>query len=240
MTGKNIQYGRWLATQKPVVKLIERLETTNEFTLNIIIATNDIEQIGPARIVSISKDSFHRNLTLGQEKSALVLRLRTPVTGDNGQEPELILPKVFQDKKLHQLLITFKGDELTFYIDRVDNRYSFRFSPEITFLSYFPLSIKFWNIDISKNFKFIYPLAFYTIVCFPLGLIGGLWLSLLKNNFLKLALTSLICVLPSVIIEQLYGALSGHLIRSWYLLLSITILSGTTLITHLLYRKQSK
>jgi glycopeptide antibiotics resistance protein len=231
---------RWLETERPVTKLIDRLETTNEFTLNTVIASQNLEQTGPARIFSISKNSFHRNLTLGQDKSSLALRLRTPVTGDNGTEPELILPKVFLDRELHHVLITFKKDELNFYIDRSERHYTFRFTPEITFLSYLPWSIKFWHIDISKNLNFIYPLSFYTIAFLPLGFIGGLWLSLLKNKLFKLVLTGCICVLPALIIEQLYVTISGHSVRGSYLLLSIAILSITTLFTEAVYWKRVK
>jgi glycopeptide antibiotics resistance protein len=232
------QCERWLVTQKPVTRLIERLEKSNEFTVNTIIATNNLDQTGPARILSLSKSSFHRNLTLGQDKSSLVLRLRTPVSGDNASEPELILPKVFNDRELHHLLVTFKSNELNVYIDRVDNRTNFRFVPEITFLSYFPLVIKFWNINISQPLKFIYPLTFYTVICLPLGFLGGLWLSLLKNDLLKLILTGSICVLPAVIIEQSYVLISGDSVRIFYLLLSIFLLSTATLFTQFCYRNK--
>jgi glycopeptide antibiotics resistance protein len=234
-TCNNEECERWLVTQKPVFNLIEQLEKTNEFTVNTIIATNNLEQTGPARILSLSKSSFHRNLTLGQDKSSLVLRLRTPVSGDNGTEPELILPNVFNDRESHHLLVTFKRNELNVYIDRVDNRTSFRFVPEITFLSYFPLAIKFWSIDISQKLKLIYPLTFYTVVCLPLGFLGGLWLSLLKNDLFKLLLTGSICVLPAVIIEQFYVMVSGNSVRIFYLLLSISLLSAATLITQFCY-----
>lgn len=42
------------------------------------------EQSGPARILTISSDAYRRNLTLAQDGSDLVLRLRTEDTGRNG------------------------------------------------------------------------------------------------------------------------------------------------------------
>ncbi len=52
-------------------------------------------QRGPARIVSVSSDSGHRNLTLGQQGDALTIRLRTPSSGYNGEKPEMIIPGFF-------------------------------------------------------------------------------------------------------------------------------------------------
>jgi hypothetical protein len=49
-------------------------------------------QDGPARIVGFSGGVGARNLMLGQVGSALVARIRTPITGANGSDFELLLP----------------------------------------------------------------------------------------------------------------------------------------------------
>jgi len=51
---------------------------------------------GRARIVTFSLDPRHRNATLAQEGSTLVLRLRTPLTGPNGTDLEFLLPDAVQ------------------------------------------------------------------------------------------------------------------------------------------------
>lgn len=56
----------------------------NGFTVAARIAPANVVQEGPARIVSFSADPFHRNFDLGQEGRKLVLRVRTPVSGENG------------------------------------------------------------------------------------------------------------------------------------------------------------
>lgn len=43
-------------------------------------------QAGPTRIVSFSGDAWQRNVTLGQEGRALILRVRTPAAGPNGND----------------------------------------------------------------------------------------------------------------------------------------------------------
>jgi VanZ family protein len=51
---------------------------------------------GRARIVTFSLDPSHRNATLAQEGSTLVLRLRTPLTGPNGTDLEFLLPDAIE------------------------------------------------------------------------------------------------------------------------------------------------
>ena len=48
---------------------------------------------GRARIVTFSLDPRHRNATLAQGGSTLILRLRTPLTGPNGTDLEFLLPE---------------------------------------------------------------------------------------------------------------------------------------------------
>jgi hypothetical protein len=56
----------------------------NLFTAIVRVTPADIFQDGPARIVSFSIDPYHRNFDLGQQGRSVVLRIRTPVSGPNG------------------------------------------------------------------------------------------------------------------------------------------------------------
>ena len=58
---------------------------SNSFTVVARVSVANVDQDGPARIVSFSADPFHRNFDLGQERRQLVFRVRTPVTGVNGE-----------------------------------------------------------------------------------------------------------------------------------------------------------
>jgi hypothetical protein len=51
-------------------------------------------QRGPARILSLSEDPLRRNLTVAQDRDALVVRLRTTASTPNGT-PEVRVPGVF-------------------------------------------------------------------------------------------------------------------------------------------------
>ena len=72
-------------------KVNEAIRQGNQFTIETWIKSNNLEQDGPARIVTLSADAQNRNFTLGQglwndQPSALYdVRLRTTDTDDNGQ-----------------------------------------------------------------------------------------------------------------------------------------------------------
>jgi hypothetical protein len=72
-------------------KVNEAIRQANQLTIEAWIKSNNVEQDGPARIVTLSADSQNRNFTLGQglwnnQPSALYdVRLRTTETDNNGQ-----------------------------------------------------------------------------------------------------------------------------------------------------------
>ncbi|MDB4817930.1 LamG domain-containing protein, partial [Akkermansiaceae bacterium] len=56
----------------------------NALTLSAWLTPAKLDQSGPARIFTISKDSVNRNLTLGQDGNKISVRLRTSGTSANG------------------------------------------------------------------------------------------------------------------------------------------------------------
>jgi hypothetical protein len=97
---------------------------SSQFTLGITVASAEKWQHGPARIVSLSADPHLRNLTIGQDKADLILRLRTRLSGQSGSGPELIVPNVFADTNSHRILVVFDGRYLSAYIDDTDRSFS--------------------------------------------------------------------------------------------------------------------
>ncbi len=171
---------QWLKTKYPATSLIQKLKTTSEFTLSLIVGTNQINQTGPARIIALSQDIYSCNLMIGQEETNVSFRLRTPITGDNASQPEFIIPNIFIDQNLHQILITFAQNKLTFYIDRLNNQYSFEFKPATSFLAYLPWTITLWQLNL-QNFNLLkYQLTLYGIIFIPLLLLIVILASYLK------------------------------------------------------------
>ena len=73
-------------------------------------------QSGPARILTLSRNTSLRNLTLGQEGTALVLRLRTPKSSLNG-EPAYVIQGVFRDGGWRRIGLRIEGGSLVLSID---------------------------------------------------------------------------------------------------------------------------
>lgn len=96
--------------------LLAAAKKSGELTLEAILTAPDLRQVGPARILSFSTDGYHRNFTLAQEREQLLLRLRTPRTGENGMNPQSILGKLEAGKPLH-VLVSYRSGELVAYIN---------------------------------------------------------------------------------------------------------------------------
>ncbi|HEY9769359.1 MAG TPA: VanZ family protein [Coleofasciculaceae cyanobacterium] len=173
---------QWLKTAQPATFLTEKLKKTDELTLFLTISTNDINQDGPARILALSDGIYTQNLIIGQEKTGLNFRLRTPITGSNATQPEFIIPKVFDTNNFHQILITFVNNQLNFYVDNFERKYSFKFTPAITFLVCFPWQKQNWKINL-KEFDIIrYQQLFYTMIFVPFILLASVLVYYLAAN----------------------------------------------------------
>jgi hypothetical protein len=70
-----------LAARGLAVVAAERHQVA-EVSATVVSETD--EQVGPARIVSFSRDTEFRNLTLAQRGTTLLLRIRTSLAGGNG------------------------------------------------------------------------------------------------------------------------------------------------------------
>ena len=103
---------KWLYSIVPMKALIEQIQSAGEFNLTIEFTSHSTDQSGPARIISISKDTSNRNFTVGQDGSNLVIRMRTPFTGNNGNNPQLVVPNVLQAHQRLNLEVIFDGDRL--------------------------------------------------------------------------------------------------------------------------------
>jgi hypothetical protein len=108
--------GAAVIDEKAGEELGEQLTASGELTLEAVITTRSGDQSGPARIVSLSKDSGSRNFTLGQQNENLVLRLRTPKTGSNGTRPSAELFAIRPGEATH-LVVTYRDGVLTAYRD---------------------------------------------------------------------------------------------------------------------------
>lgn len=98
-------------------EFFDRLVKGNGLTLEVRLETEDLNQVGPARILSYSIDPVLRNFTIGQLRDQLVIRLRTTGTSLNGMNPHLIIDNVFNYKGLCHIVITYNFSEERVYIN---------------------------------------------------------------------------------------------------------------------------
>ena len=97
--------GAFVAAEAVNGKLLDACMKSNEFTVEALIKPDNITQSGPARIISFSQDGQDRNFTIGQEKSALVFRVRTVSSSDQNQTESLFK---LTEGNWHHLVVTYR------------------------------------------------------------------------------------------------------------------------------------
>lgn len=221
----------WLTTTEPVTLITQKLRETSQFTLSTTIATANTTQMGLARIVSLSGSPYHRNFTLAQEGKDLILRLRTPLTGENGTNPQMMIPDVFVDTDFHHLIITYDGSVLQFYVDQLSRLYSVDLKSGLSL--FYLLQFPHWNDSFNVPKIDIYRIVYYGIIFVPLGVIISIISSMLSKSVI---LYSLFIVggilLPTLIIESILALDNSRGISQENLLISILI----TIVTMLIFK----
>ena len=163
---------RNLISEYPVTELNQRIKKSQEFSLSIILASNLAKQPSPSRrIVSIANDIYAPNLLLAQSGKDLIFRLRTPTTSTIANQPFFIIPNVFNDLKLHQIIITFARHKLAFYIDSIEDKYTFDFKPSTHLKLYSPLFFKQWNVNLARYSLLKSKIIFYSLILSPLAIL---------------------------------------------------------------------
>ncbi|MBW4476627.1 MAG: VanZ family protein [Tolypothrix brevis GSE-NOS-MK-07-07A] len=203
----------WLKTRTPTTLLSKRIRKTSQSSIITTVATSDITQTGPGRIISLSSGSFHRNFTLGQQGTNLNLRIRTPITGENGTDIKLSVPGVFTNTSPHYIVITYSQGNLKVYVDNLKNYYSFNL------------------LELIPNEQKI---LYYALTFIPLG-IYLTFLTILAKRKLKVYSFLLIngILLPSVILESTLVIHPGKNISLTNILIGILFTGGTMLILRL-------
>lgn len=115
-TGRMLVDGGSFHVQGASNALLAAAQQTGQLTIETILTTSNPQQGGPARILTFSTDGYNRNFTLAQERQQLLLRLRTPRTGENGMRPQTTLGNVEIGKPMH-ILITYRDGELVAYFN---------------------------------------------------------------------------------------------------------------------------
>jgi len=117
MCGIRMHNASVLSSSAPAEKIIRAFQRTSSFTVEFRVRTRSLDQTGPARIVSISADLDNRNVSLGQEGSDLIFRVRTPFSGPNSSRFYLTLRNAMQDTSIHHFAAVYNRGVMKIYRD---------------------------------------------------------------------------------------------------------------------------
>jgi hypothetical protein len=115
--GGGLKYGRPLLSSEEKLQLYNGLVSKNQMTLLVWLRPNNLEQTGPARIVTYSQDWRYRNFTLAQMRNTLTFRLRTPASGLNGSDPALYTGPVLTLYHTSFVAAVYDGRVSSVYVD---------------------------------------------------------------------------------------------------------------------------
>lgn len=77
---------RFVLPQAASDHVLRRLKLTSRMAVALVVLPADATGYGPARLVTFSRDTGRTNFLLGQSKSEVTLRIRTPAVGPGGDE----------------------------------------------------------------------------------------------------------------------------------------------------------
>lgn len=89
---------------------------SGQLTIRLRVRPATRDQTGPARIMSLSSDHYHRNFSIAQEHTQLVLRLRTQATDLNGL-PDIRIADVFARQRWVNLAVMIEARQLRIVVD---------------------------------------------------------------------------------------------------------------------------
>ena len=199
---QNTQHVKWLrpngleilkSTRIESARVPSKLYTSkvlsdSELTVEVWIASSNLKQYGPARIVTLSRDTELRNFTLGQTSQDVEFRLRTAVSGLNGMRPKLRTTDRPLTIATQHFVITYRLGVETLYvngqkhldIDLDRSLFAFRVLDEIVG----------WEYRWAYWFLVIVPVGFLTSMFAKLRW-GHMWITLVASS---LCTIGLICV----------------------------------------------
>jgi hypothetical protein len=86
------------------------------FTLRLVARSYDNDQGSPARIFTVARDIARQNLTVGQQGSSLVVRLRRDGATPQGL-PAYSVARLFADREPHEIIVAVTRDAVQISVD---------------------------------------------------------------------------------------------------------------------------
>lgn len=199
---------QWLQTVRPPDLLSQKLQESGEFEILLTVQTADLQQNGPARILSYSFDTGLRNFTLGQEGPDLILRVRSPMSGENGASPEFVIPEFFEDHDPQKIAVGFDGLSVTAVSASDQHLHKIDIVPGVALLRTLKGSDDS-PFSIGPAEGWVLMAAFYIIFFIPLGILLTLLLAQIKMTMLRLLILLGGMLIPTLLLEILFSVRNG-------------------------------
>jgi len=213
-TGMHLQNGYCLKSIQPAQALTHAIRNSSQFSVEVWLQTDRLNQTGPARIVSVSKNPGLRNFTLGQEGEDIHFRVRTRAAGWNGSYINLVSKSALRDTKIHHLVATFHYGVAKLFIDGVIQKDVLRSNWD-----HLPFLFILGRNPVSK-------IAFCFALFFPLS---ALFYGLFRKGriiWTAVSITILVCI-----IETIYAVFLGQPFSVFIIItcIIVAVLGGYTL-----------
>jgi len=111
-----IRQGTVIASTQPPTRMFNALRQSNALTVEVWFRPANLKQEGPARLVTLSKNTSLRNFTIGQEGAALQVRLRTSRSSLNGM-PAVETGRQLAPKITHAVYTRDQAGRATVFVD---------------------------------------------------------------------------------------------------------------------------
>lgn len=212
----------WYKTPVAISPAIDRIKKSSEFTFAVTAITFSLDQRGPARLASVSGDTTHRNVQLGQEFDDLSIRVRMATRS----MPDLYVKHVFKPHVPRQIVVTAADAQITIYIDG-QNRGQVQITPEAKVIwrlyprTGFRIRIERYGF---RSYAAIYRLLVF--IPFAALLAATLPLSKIREQT-RILLGSAIVLLFAIAIEVTLGGIGNDGFQARNLLMSLVIGAGT-------------
>ena len=176
---------RRFTQDQPPQDAIAAILQSQQFTLSTTIEIKDIDPSDHPRIVTISQDKYQRNVALLQEGDRLIVAVRSPVTGYNGDRFILTARRSLEIRP-YRIVVTYREGRLRLYTaSNTASNTIFNttaptldeliLKPEFTLFQYIlPDHGSHVSLDEVNQRWFasrFYPIVFYAIWSLPLGIL---------------------------------------------------------------------
>jgi VanZ family protein len=191
----------WLTSAGPAQNLVDRLQQTRRFSLRIVCEPAVAD--GPrTTIFSIAPPSGPADLFIGQDGGFLIFWFRTPLLARR-RNLTLDIPAVFVASQPREMVFSYDGGNLAFYVNGNPRMRVYRLSPGAALAQY----VRREKVMEVEGYRYI----FYAMVFLPAGCLLGLAWRTLRPPRLGRSLALLaIFLVPCFLLEACLMHTSGR------------------------------